>query len=73
MINHNQQSSVKYHSSATLYTIGDKYSSYPVNTGYLYNICTMLDQRRRRWSDVVRMEFKCFVFSGKSGNEDSSK
>ena len=25
----------------------------PVNTKHLYNICTMLDQRRRRWADVV--------------------
>ena len=26
---------------------------YPVNTKYLYNIYTMLDQRQRRWADVV--------------------
>ena len=26
---------------------------YPVNTNYLYNIYTMLDQRRGRWDDVV--------------------
>ena len=25
----------------------------PVNTKHLYNIYTMLDQRRRRWADVV--------------------
>ena len=24
----------------------------------------MLDQRRRRWADVVQMLLKCFVFSG---------
>ena len=24
----------------------------------------MLDQRRRRWADVVQMLFKCFVFAG---------
>ena len=24
----------------------------------------MLDQRRRRWADVVQMLYKCFVFSG---------
>ena len=24
----------------------------------------MLDQRRRRWSDVVQMLYKCFVFAG---------
>ena len=36
----------------------------PVNTKHLYNICTMLDQRRRRWADVVQMLYKCFVFAG---------
>ena len=25
----------------------------PANTKYLYNIYIMLDQRRRRWADVV--------------------
>ena len=24
----------------------------------------MLDQRRRRWADVVQMVYKCFVFAG---------
>ena len=32
----------------------------PANTKHLYNICTMLDQRRRRWTDVVEMLCKCF-------------
>ena len=36
----------------------------PGNTKHLYNICTMLDQRRRRWTDVVQMLYKCFVFAG---------
>ena len=36
--------------------------SIPVNTKHLYDICTMLDQRR--WSDVVQMSYKCFVFAG---------
>ena len=36
----------------------------PVNTKHLYSICTMLDQRLRRWSDVVQMLYKCFVFAG---------
>ena len=31
----------------------------PVNT-HLYNICTMLGQRRRRWAAF----YKCFVFAG---------
>ena len=30
----------------------------------LYNICTMLDRRRRRWADVVQMLYKCLVFAG---------
>ena len=38
----------------------------PVNTKQLYNICTMLDQRQRRWVDVVQMLYKCFVFAGMS-------
>ena len=36
----------------------------PVNTNHLYNICTMLDQRRRCWADIVQMLYKCFVFAG---------
>ena len=38
--------------------------SFPENTMYLLNICTMLDQRRRRWSNIVHMLYKCFVFAG---------
>ena len=34
------------------------------NTKYLYNICTMLDQRQRCFADVVEMLYKCFVFAG---------
>ena len=29
--------------------------SIQVNTKHLYDICTMLHQRRRRWADVVQM------------------
>ena len=36
----------------------------PVYTEHLYNICTMLDQCRRRWADVVQMFYECFVFVG---------
>ena len=46
---------------------------FPANTKHLYNICTKLDQRRRRWADVVQMLYKCFVFAGLSherGNQD---
>ena len=34
------------------------------NTKHLYSICKMLGQRRRRWTDVVQMLYKCFVFAG---------
>ena len=37
------------------------------NTKHLYNICTMLVQRRRRWADVVQILYKCFVFTGLIG------
>ena len=37
---------------------------FPVNTKYLYNICAMLAQRQRRWTGVVQMLYKCFVFVG---------
>ena len=36
----------------------------PVDAKRLYSICTMLDQRRRRWADVVQMLYKCFVLAG---------
>ena len=31
---------------------------------HFYNIYTMLDQRGRRWADVVEMLYKCLVFAG---------
>ena len=44
---------------------GDEhYTGLPANAKHLYKICTMLEQRRRRWSDVVQMLYKCFVFAG---------
>ena len=33
------------------------------NTKYLYNICKTSDQRLWRWSDIVQMLYKCFVFT----------
>ena len=36
----------------------------PANTKHLYNICTTSVQRLRRWSDIVNMLYKCFVFAG---------
>ena len=35
-----------------------------VNTKHLYNICTMLVQRRRRCADILHMLYKGFVFAG---------
>ena len=32
---------------------GFPWCSFPVNTKHLYSIYTMLDQRRRRWADIV--------------------
>ena len=36
----------------------------PANTKHLYNICTTSSQRLRRWSNIVQMLYKCFVFAG---------
>ena len=36
-------------------------TSIPVNTKHLYNICTMLDQRRKRCAEVLQMLCKCFL------------
>ena len=37
---------------------------FPVSTKHVYNICTMLAQRLRRWADVVEMLYICFVLTG---------
>ena len=34
-----------------------------IYTEHLYNICTTLAQRRRRWASVLQMLCKCFVFA----------
>ena len=38
--------------------------SIPANTKDLYNVWTTLAQRLRRWSNIVQMLYKCFVFAG---------
>ena len=38
-------------------------TAFLVNTKHLHSICTMLDQRRGRWADVVKMFCKCFVLA----------
>ena len=35
----------------------------PANTKHLHNICTTSAQRLRRWSHIVQMLYKCFVFT----------
>ena len=45
-----------------LYAI--KLYAIPANTKHSYNICTMLDQRRRRWVYAVQMLCKCLVVAG---------
>ena len=42
----------------------DVHSFFLANTKHLYNICTMLDQRRRRWADVVQMVYRCLCLLG---------
>ena len=37
---------------------------HPSNTKHLHNICTMLNQLRRRWADVVQVLYRCFLFDG---------
>ena len=39
-------------------------SQQPANTKHLYTICTKSAQRLRRWSNIVQMLYKCFVFTG---------
>ena len=36
----------------------------PANTKHLHNNCTMSAQRLRRWSNIVQLLYKCFVFAG---------
>ena len=36
----------------------------PINTKYLYNICTMWAQRLRRWSNIAQMFYVYWVTSG---------
>ena len=37
---------------------------HPSEHKHLYNICTTSAQRLRRWSNIVQMLYKCFVFTG---------
>ena len=42
----------------------DKIPGPPSEHKTLYNICTTSAQRLRRWSYIVQMLYKCFVFTG---------
>ena len=44
----------------------------PANPKLLYNICTMLVQRRRRWADVVQMLYKTLCILGCNENAGSA-
>ena len=55
---------VTIHFTEVFIIYSDIYNDFPVNTKLLYNMCTMLDQRRRHGADIVKMLYKCFVFTG---------
>ena len=38
--------------------------SHPVNTKHLYDIYTTPAQRLQRWTNIVYILYKCFVFTG---------
>ena len=65
-IRHCKEEKIQFNIQYNLYLLPeiDNFCYYPANTKHLYNICTMLDQRRRRWADVVQMLYKCFVCAG---------
>ena len=44
----------------------------PANTKHLYSICTTSAQRLRRWTNIVQMLYKCFVFAGNTTLGQSS-
>ena len=47
------------------FTLGiDILNHIPGNTNHLYKICTTLAQRFWRWTNIVQMLYKCFVFAG---------
>ena len=40
------------------------YVNMPQDTQQTQNICTTSAQRLRRWTNIVQMLYKCFVFPG---------
>ena len=47
-----------------IYLLPSKHN--PANTKHSYNICTTSAQRLRRWSNIVQMLYKSFVFAGQA-------
>ena len=60
--NHNSQSPVNSQPSLKSFRRNNVITA--VKTKRLYDICTMLAQRRRRWANVVQMLYKYFVLAG---------
>ena len=52
------------HTSAPKIGVYNCFSNIPVNTEHFYNICTTSAQLFRRWSNIIQMLYKCFVFTG---------
>ena len=48
-----------------LLNLNDSDCERPCKHKKLYNICTMLVQRLRRWTNIVQMLYKCLVFTGR--------
>ena len=36
----------------------------PANTQHLQSVCTASAQRIKRWSNIVQMVYRCFVYTG---------
>ena len=67
MQSHNIQFRNKVYQSSEKESMSDTRCTFPGQTKkHLYNICTTSAQRLRRWSNIVQMLYKCFVFAGYS-------
>ena len=68
MLNFSRKANTSIHGLGEIDTARSDLADYITNT-FVYNICTMLDKRRGRWSDIVQMIYKCFVFAWPSCNQ----
>ena len=50
-----------------------RYDPFPANKKHLFNIYTTSAQRLRRWSNIVYMLYRCFVFTGLLLSQDVNK